>query len=1228
MSDQLDPIELQFILNSPELLAEFQKIIAAGGDVDEALSKMKQKYEEVKSTQKESGKQTTELKDLMKQLGGEVILSGGKVDVLADSLGDFAGEVVQSGNGIKILTKIKEGWLWITGGLTRGIMALGVAEGAATIATQVLLATITLGLTVAIGGLIVLISKSTEKLREQAEVNKKVAESVAEPIAQYKNLQNQWNALGNDLAAKEKFILDNQKAFEKLGFSLNNVGEAENFFVKRTSDVIQSLILRAKAAAAMQMATEKYKEALQAQMDYESKMDIMKNGNFFEKIWTMKDANFGSWDNFGNLINKQNKANEAAYKWANKSYQYSYAEQNTSKGMTSGGKKLESPLIAAMEKDDEALRERFGAENKQYVEHHRKLLNSKIKFYADDKKEAAKYAQELRLFNAAQYKRAEDDAKKSADERARKAEIARNKELARQQQYDEKAKAFQAKISQKETELYNKSDADTSESAKINTYFDQLKEEAEALKVNQETYTKIKLLREAYLSNAKYKEETKQLLTELDQQRELYQAFETLKTKISESEAAKRLGINYSEFQTYGQKLDEEIKKLTAKANRSVEENVRLKELQDRKTTYTTDQKQQDTNKFAEAYQATITHREQIESINKQYDSRALQLQLISDESLRNAKLAENERQRQEAINSANAEAYEKSAVYEKLSQNLVGYTKQELQVRIASLNEYLKTAEGTLTKEQAAFLKSELEKAKSLQGLTNLGVYENSLLKEKEKLLKQIEAKKKLNLTDPKDLEDLERINQELKKTVALKAQMFADKAAQLGGAFKDMASAIGDSNEGLADTLDTAGDLMNVASSAAGAFASFASGDIIGGITGVMKTISGIFSIGKKARESERKAREEMKKREAEQLQAQLDYNSALRQRLVDEVKINDLYKSRVDNIKEEQEARKKAAADNLKDQQMLLNKLLGMSTVVSQYTKKYGGFLGIGRKTKVVDVTQSLSSLLGISSGTPITDDIFKKLEEINAKAPLTGDAKTAYEQLKKLRDEYGSIADAQAELEKQLKDAVTGNTAQSFADGIIEGIKNGKKSFADFANDIEGYLRNALIAGMSAKVIEPEMQKLQDALYEMMGDGILSADERKTFQDMYMKVVSSSQEYMDMINQAGVNISTSTSSANSLSGAIKGASQESIDLLGGQFGGMRLAQLEGNQILKTGFSGMMEQTSKMVQLQIDIEKNTRKTAENTEKLHDVNDNVEKVVDGQEKHYKALQAAGIIK
>ena len=57
-------------------------------------------------------------------------------------------------------------------------------------------------------------------------------------------------------------------------------------------------------------------------------------------------------------------------------------------------------------------------------------------------------------------------------------------------------------------------------------------------------------------------------------------------------------------------------------------------------------------------------------------------------------------------------------------------------------------------------------------------------------------------------------------------------------------------------------------------------------------------------------------------------------------------------------------------------------------------------------------------------------------------------------------------------------------------------------------------------------------------------------------------------------------------------------------------------------------MLEKTSQQIEIQMNIEKNTKRTADNTEKLYDVNDNVIKVADGQDKYYKALQAAGIIK
>lgn len=222
---------------------------------------------------------------------------------------------------ITVLSRAKQIWAAIN-------LRVATTLGISTVAAQALTATLTLGLSVAIVGVIALLDKASGKLKEQADFNKKVAESIAEPIIAYKNLQNQWNSLGSDLDKKKKFITDNQEAFEDLGFSVNNVGDAENFFVNKTDDVIQALTLRAKAAASLEIATEKYKEALQAQMDYEGKMNTMKNGSFFEKIWTMKDANFGTYDYFGNLIKKQNKANQSANDALLKFNDFSKQEQN------------------------------------------------------------------------------------------------------------------------------------------------------------------------------------------------------------------------------------------------------------------------------------------------------------------------------------------------------------------------------------------------------------------------------------------------------------------------------------------------------------------------------------------------------------------------------------------------------------------------------------------------------------------------------------------------------------------------------------------------------------------------------------------------------------------------------------------------------------------------------------------------------------------------------------
>lgn len=226
---------------------------------------------------------------------------------------------------ITVLSRAKEIW---------AAMNLRVATtlGISTVAAQALTATLTLGLSLAIVGVIALLDKASGKLKEQADFNKKVAESIAEPIIAYKNLQTQWNSLGNDLDKKKKFISENQKAFEDLGFSVNNVGDAENFFVNKTDDVIQALTLRAKAAASLEIATEKYKEALQAQMDYESESLVMSKGF----IGAIKDGKIGEraaivWKQMfrdESLISKQNKANQSANDALLKYNDFSKQEQN------------------------------------------------------------------------------------------------------------------------------------------------------------------------------------------------------------------------------------------------------------------------------------------------------------------------------------------------------------------------------------------------------------------------------------------------------------------------------------------------------------------------------------------------------------------------------------------------------------------------------------------------------------------------------------------------------------------------------------------------------------------------------------------------------------------------------------------------------------------------------------------------------------------------------------
>lgn len=163
--------------------------------------------------------------------------------------------------------------------VTSATSKMAVALGISNVAAKRLMATLTLGLSVAIGAVIWAINKMStaneearkkqEEAREEIKkYNETIAESVSKPLMAYSKLQNEWSKLTSQ-QQKLKFVKDNKKAFEELGIAVNSVADAENVMVKNSTAVITALMARAKATAAQQLATEKYKKVIEIELDSE-----------------------------------------------------------------------------------------------------------------------------------------------------------------------------------------------------------------------------------------------------------------------------------------------------------------------------------------------------------------------------------------------------------------------------------------------------------------------------------------------------------------------------------------------------------------------------------------------------------------------------------------------------------------------------------------------------------------------------------------------------------------------------------------------------------------------------------------------------------------------------------------------------------------------------------------------------------------------------------------------
>ena len=101
----------------------------------------------------------------------------------------------------------------------------------------------------------------TEAVDNMVKELDKTNDSYGKNITSLKKLSKEWKNLTSDKERKQ-WIIDNKTAFDQLDVSVRNVSDAENIFADHTDVMVSALKARAKAAAAMKLASDKYEEAL------------------------------------------------------------------------------------------------------------------------------------------------------------------------------------------------------------------------------------------------------------------------------------------------------------------------------------------------------------------------------------------------------------------------------------------------------------------------------------------------------------------------------------------------------------------------------------------------------------------------------------------------------------------------------------------------------------------------------------------------------------------------------------------------------------------------------------------------------------------------------------------------------------------------------------------------------------------------------------------------------
>lgn len=977
---------------------------------------------------------------------------------------------------------------------TAAITRMSVALGISNVAAKALMATLTLGLSVAITAVITLVSKYISKTREakkaQEEFNSKVVETAVEPIAAINELAYAWNKLGNDMNAKNKFIEDNKDRFDDLGFSIRTVKDAEDLLVANKSKFIEACLQRAKALAVQELAVEKYKEVLQAQQELEAtpKAYVSKKGTYTDGYGVQRKGvvleKSSNWQKAEAAVEKAEREYEALVR---QQVEFSDKEREILASIGAGSEQIAEGSIAALEKTISALK-------------------TKYKEAATDTERTAllKQIQEQEaLLKKIDLTATDTDGDKEKDPFTEKLE-------QRKKKYQEYANWLNSTNEDIRNSAKTEFAGLLADGESYEAYLKNLKRELEALPETADRNKKISVVSNELVSIEKdtYMDGyTKSLEKQISLADTLVEKLAIIADKRKELETddsgltkekgavldTEQANIATQAQEAYAKAMRDYNDYLQSKIDAELSYQTRRRELEiaieketdaERKKILETQLKTLDTTqqlKQITDYDALVeeykTYQQKCADISAQYDEKiALATEQKNEELVAKLQEAKNK-----ALSSAALQELQDSGAWEQLFGNLDDLTTAQIQALIAKIEAQKAQLGVELDPKDLDVVLSKLREAKDEVQTRNPFKALSTALKDYKK------DASKANLS-------------EVFKSVGATADL-------VKGSFDAVTGAL--SNMGLAGdevTQQLLGDIGEMIGSAGQLATGIATGNPLGIIQGSIGLISSAFEV---FNFRDRRAERAIKKHAAAVEELERVYKAL--EHAVDKALGESVY----DN--------QKALINNMREQQAHLRamwqeeegKKKTDSGKVNQYKEQYEE-LGRQIEDTIAEITESVT--------------------QTSAK-----------------------------DLATQLSDAI----AEAYADGFNS--DNVKNAIEKVTNQVLG---NAVKNALKKQFLEQQLQSAVKQLQRDMGfdeegggsfDG-LTPEEQQRFKDRVNSIAQGYAEALKLYEDLFKDLDDTGDPTTSLSGAIKGASQESIDLLAGQTNAVRVNQVQQIEILR--------------------------------------------------------------